>query len=140
VADLRSKLRAPAPIGRLRERRRIRQIERLGRDNDRLKSENTALRREFKEIRSRQARILQLVENPPPIEVRRRSAGLLGTLLVAALACLVGMRLGRERYDQLITRAKGRLSGPPRSELVEVPDVSEPIEPATRGTGPPVGS
>ena len=140
MAELRSKLRLPVPIGRLRERQRIRQIERLGRDNDRLKTENTALRREFKEIRSLQGRILQLVENPPPVEVKRRSAGLFGTLLVAALGCLVGMRLGRERYEQLIARARGRISGLARSEVVEVPDISEPIEPATRGTPPPLAT
>jgi hypothetical protein len=110
--------------------------ERLGRlaeDNARLKAENTALREEFKEAHSLQKRMLEALENRPVVEVKKRRVGLIGTLLVAGGACMVGMRIGREQYERLIGTARERLGVAKErlgrsldEQMVTVPDATPP--------------
>jgi hypothetical protein len=129
---IRQRMAAAMPWGS--EGRASKRIERLEQDNERLKTENAAIRDEFKEARSLQKRMLDVLENRPMVEVKKRRGGLIRVLLVASAACLVGMRLGRERYEQLFAQAKEglagakeRLGGAARNEqVVTVPDAGAP--------------
>jgi hypothetical protein len=103
------------------DRRFSKRIVRLEQENEQLKSENAALRKGFKEVRS--------------LKVRRRGGGLVRTLLIGAAGCLVGMRLGRERYEQLAASVKERLSGSGEEDVLTVPSASEQGDPADRTVG-----
>jgi ferric-dicitrate binding protein FerR (iron transport regulator) len=104
------------------ERRTSRRIERLDRANERLKAQNAALHREFEETRSIQRRMLDALEHPPVVKVKRRRRGLVGSLLIGAGACLVGMRLGRDRYEHLAAWAKDRFGQVQSEQVVDVSD------------------
>jgi hypothetical protein len=115
------------------EGRIAKRITRLEQENERLRTENAALREEFKQVRSLQKRMLDALDTRPSVEVQKRRGGLIRTVLIAGGACVVGMRLGRERYEQMLTAAreragaaKERLGGSQGQQVVTMPDVSAP--------------
>jgi hypothetical protein len=114
------------------DQRSAHRIERLEEENERLETENAALRHEFKESRSLQERMLQALESPPVIKVKKRGRRLFRTLVIAGGACLVGMRLGREGYDRLVDSVKDRLSRSAEGDVVNVPEPSDQVEPTAR--------
>jgi hypothetical protein len=106
---------------------------RLEQENDRLRTENAALREESQEARSFQKRMLEALESRPVVEVKKRRRAVLPTLLIAGGACIIGMRLGRERYEQMVAAAKDRasaakerLGGSEGERVVTVPQANPP--------------
>jgi hypothetical protein len=106
-------------------KRMAKRIDHLARENEQLKSENSALREEFKDFRSLQERLVQAFRDRPTVEVKKRRLGLVRMALLVAGGCALGMRLGRDRYEQMVSAVKERMPGGGDESVLTVPDAEE---------------
>jgi hypothetical protein len=110
-------------------KRIAKRIDHLARENEQLKSENSALHKEFKDFRSLQEEMVKALHDRPTVEVKKRRLGLVRMALLVAGGCALGMRLGRDRYEQLVSAVKERMPGGGDEPVLTVPDV-EGVRPA----------
>ena len=103
-----------------RERMAASRMQKLDRDNDRLRTEVELLRDDLHEERASMKEAMKGLtasEKRTTVKVRRRPH-VLRTVVIAGGAYLLGSKAGRERYDQVVTKARsisesirGRLDG-----------------------------
>ena len=79
-----------------RNRRVDKSLGRLQEDNQRLAVENETLRKEFKESRNLQDRMLKALEERPVVERTKRPRSLLKTIVVGIGGFVLGVQAGRE--------------------------------------------
>ena len=103
-------------------------IDHLARENEQLKIENSALHKEFKDFGSLQEQLVKALHDRPTVEIRKRRLGLLRMALLLAGGVVIGMRLGRERYEQMLSAVKERMRGGKDEPIVTVPDAAEEVQ------------
>lgn len=93
---------------RARERMMESRLDKFDRENDRLRSEVKLLRDDLQEERSSLERALDALNKRETVTVKTkpRRGRLLRTVVVGAGAYLLGTRAGRERYDQIVEKAR----------------------------------
>lgn len=93
---------------RARERMMESRLDKFDRENDRLRSEVKLLRDDLQEERSSLERALDALNKRETVTVKTkpRRGRLLRTVVVGAGAYLLGTRAGRERYDQIMEKAR----------------------------------
>lgn len=93
---------------RARERMMESRLDKFDRENDRLRSEVKLLRDDLHEERSSLERALDALNKRETVTVKTkpRRGRLLRTVVVGAGAYLLGTRAGRERYDQIVEKAR----------------------------------
>jgi hypothetical protein len=112
--------------GRARERMTRTKMDRLDRDNDRLRSQIAVLREDLHAERDELKEALEALNKRSTAPVkRRRKPRILRTAAIAAGAYVLGTRAGRERYEQLVERVRSI-----RGSLV-----GEPADPQDHGWG-----
>jgi len=101
---------------RTRERLMHSRMEKLDRENERLRTEVGLLRDDLGEERGALKEALKVLEAPKVTVKGSRKPHLLRAMVIAGLAYVLGTRDGRERYEQIVKkarslseRAKGRL-------------------------------
>ncbi|MGH2596413.1 MAG: hypothetical protein ACRDH7_10685 [Actinomycetota bacterium] len=97
--------------GRGRERLERSRMEKLDRDNDRLRSEVGLLRDGLDAERSSLKAALKGLEAHKVTVKESRRPHLIRALLIAAGAYVLGTRDGRERYRQIVQKAKSLSEG-----------------------------
>ncbi len=95
---------------RARERTMHTRMEKLDRDNDRLRTEVDLLRDDLDEERGLLKETLKGLK-APKVTVKARRPHLIRALLIAGAAYVLGTRDGRERYDQIVKTARSIVSG-----------------------------
>jgi regulator of replication initiation timing len=116
-------LRIRTVVARRGERRAQKRLDTLEEENRKLQTENEALRKEFRESRSIQERVLKVLEDRPVVEVKRRRGSLLRLLVVGAGAYVLGTRAGRERYEQIVAWVRQRFGRGDREDY-RIPEAS----------------
>jgi len=106
-------------------KRIAKRIDHLARENEQLKSENSALREEFKVFRSLQEQLVKALHDRPMVEGKKRRLGLVRMALLVAGGCVLGMRVGRDRYAQVVSAVKERMPGGGSEPVLTVPDAEE---------------
>jgi hypothetical protein len=93
---------------RARERMMESRLDKFDRENDRLRSEVKLLRDDLQEERSSLERALDALNKRETVTVKTkpRRGRLLRTVVVGAGAYLLGTRAGRERYEQIMEKAR----------------------------------
>jgi hypothetical protein len=91
---------------RLRERRSIRRIEHLDKENLRLRNELGSMRSLMEQERSDKSEILDALRQQPTTVVKKKRGGFVRMLVVGGGAYVLGSRAGRERYDQIMEWTK----------------------------------
>ncbi|HEX7248639.1 MAG TPA: hypothetical protein VF351_11130 [Actinomycetota bacterium] len=93
---------------RARERMMESRLDKFDRENDRLRSEVKLLRDDLQEERSSLERALDALNKRETVTVKTkpRRGRLLRTVIVGAGAYVLGTRAGRERYDQIMEKAR----------------------------------
>lgn len=94
---------------RARQRMTHGRVERLGRDNDRLRGEVAMLRDDLQEERGALREALKTLGEgraEAPSERRRRRPHVVRTVAIAAAAYVLGTRAGRERYERIVARVR----------------------------------
>jgi hypothetical protein len=136
--------------GRARQRMTRTKMDRLDRDNDRLRSQIAVLRDDLHAERDELKEALKAMNHHGATASvkRRRRPRILRTAAIAVGAYVLGTRAGRERYDQLVERARslrGSLVGEPADPEHHGWDgdarsgsrsVGTPARPGTTGTEP----
>jgi hypothetical protein len=93
--------------GRARERMTHARLEKLDRDNDRLRGEVSLLRDDLQEERDALREALKSLGDDRVVTVRSsRRPHVVRTLVVAGTAYVLGTRAGRERYDWIVGRIR----------------------------------
>ena len=98
--------RATGLADRGRERVMHSRMEKLDRDNERLRAEVTLLRDDLNKERSTLKDALKGLETRKVTVKRSRRPHLLRAMVIAAAAYVLGTRDGRERYDQIVQKAR----------------------------------
>jgi hypothetical protein len=89
---------------RARDRMMASRMDRIDRENERLKGEVRALREDLAEERSALQRALDALSKRQTATVRKpRRFRLFRTAVIGGGAYLLGTRAGRERYDQIVS-------------------------------------
>ena len=99
---------------RARERRMETRLDKVDRENDRLKGEVKLLRDDLHEERGSLQQALDALKAQETVTVvkkPRRTSRLLRTAVIGGGAYLLGTRAGRERYDQIMARVNSAKSG-----------------------------
>lgn len=93
---------------RARERRTESRLDKVDRENDRLKSEVKLLREDLHEERGSLEHALDALNKRETVTVKTkpRRGRLLRAAVIGGGAYLLGTRAGRERYDQIMDKAK----------------------------------
>lgn len=93
---------------RARERRTESRLDKVDRENERLKSEVKLLREDLHEERGSLEQALDALNKRETVTVKTkpRRGRLLRTAVIGGGAYLLGTRAGRERYDQIVEKAK----------------------------------
>ena len=97
-----------------RERRMETRLDKVDRENDRLKGEVKLLRDDLHEERGSLQHALDALKAQETVTVvkkPRRTSRLLRTAVIGGGAYLLGTRAGRERYDQIMARVNSAKSG-----------------------------
>jgi hypothetical protein len=81
-------------------------MEKLDRDNDRMRSEIALLREELDEERDARKDTLRLTEHPAVTVEQTRRPRILLVALIAGVAYVLGTRAGQERYRLIVERAR----------------------------------
>lgn len=93
-----------------RERRMESRLDKVDRENDRLKHEVRLLRDDLQEERSALQQALDALRRDEHVTVQTKAPKRRGRFLRAAVigggAYLLGARAGRERYDQIVEKAR----------------------------------
>jgi hypothetical protein len=103
---------------RARNRATQARLEKLDRDNDRLRTEVSVLRDDLQEERSTVKEALAALKKqrePATVTISRRPR-ILRTIVVAGGAYVLGTRDGRERYEQIRKKARS-LAGTVRTRI-----------------------
>ena len=97
---------------RARERMMESRLDKFDRENDRLKSEVRLLREDLQEERGSLEQALDaLNKRNEPVKVKTPRRGrLLRTVVIGGGAYLLGTRAGRERYDQIMEKARSLMN------------------------------
>lgn len=95
---------------RARERTMHSRMEKLDRENDRLRTEVGLMRDDLDEERGLLKEALKGLK-APKVTVKARRPHLIRALLIAVGAYVLGTRDGRERYDQIVKKARSIVSG-----------------------------
>ena len=102
---------------RARERKTERRLDTMDRENDRLKQEVRMLRDDLQEERGSLQRALDALRRDEHVTVQtnapKRRGRILRLIAVGGGAYLLGARAGRERYDQIVDKAKRLKSATP---------------------------
>ena len=98
--------RATDLADRGRERLVHSRMEKLDRDNDRLRAEVTLLRDDLDKERSTLKDALKGLETRKVTVKRSRRPHLFRAMVIAGAAYVLGTRDGRERYDQIVQKAR----------------------------------
>jgi hypothetical protein len=106
---------------RARERIVHSRMEKLDRENERLRTEVTILRDDLDEERGSLKDALKGLEAHQPAVREDRKPHVLRTLLIAGGAYVLGTRAGRERYEQIAQKARS-LSSDIRRRVTERDD------------------
>ncbi|HWC72065.1 MAG TPA: hypothetical protein VG993_12970 [Actinomycetota bacterium] len=134
-------------VAEMGERAKARQMSRLDEiryENDKLKSEVRLLNNDLQEERGALARALDALGRDERITVEtkapKRRGRVLRTVVIGAGAYLLGTRAGRERYEQIVGKARSltdsvREQGGQRSGTSQGPWSGG--SPTTRPTGAP---
>lgn len=96
---------------RARERVVHSRMERLDRDNERLRTEVSLLRGDLDEERSSLKDALKGLEARKVKVKKSRRPHLIRTLLIAGGAYVLGTRDGHERYDQIVQKGRSLVDG-----------------------------
>ena len=92
---------------RARERRMESRIDKIDRENERLKSEVQVLREDLAEERTALQRALDAFSKRDTVTIKKpRRFRLVRTAVIGGGAYLLGTRAGRERYDQIMSRMR----------------------------------
>ena len=93
---------------RARERMTESRLDKIDRENDRLKSEVKLLREDLHEERGSLEQALGALNKRETVTVKTkpRRGRVLRTLVIGGGAYLLGTRAGRERYDQIVDKAR----------------------------------
>lgn len=97
---------------RAKDRMMERRIDKVDRENDRLQHEVRMLRDDLQEERGALQRALDALARDEHVTVEtdgraRRGRTLLRLVVIGGGAYLLGARAGRQRYDQIVDKAKG---------------------------------
>ena len=96
---------------RARERVVHSRMERLDKDNERLRTEVSLLRGDLNEERSSLKDALKGLEARKVTVKKSRRPHLIRTLLIAGGAYVLGTRDGHERYDQIVQKGRSLMDG-----------------------------
>lgn len=91
---------------RTRERLVHTRMEKLGRENERLRAEVGVLRDDLGEERGALKEALKVLEAPKVTVKKSRKPHVLRAMVIAGAAYVLGTRDGRERYEQIVTKAR----------------------------------
>lgn len=95
---------------RARERMTETRLDRMDRENDRLKHEVRLLREDLREERGSLTRALDALARDEHVTVEtkapKRRGRIIRTLVIGGGAYLLGTRAGRERYDQIVEKLR----------------------------------
>jgi hypothetical protein len=81
-------------------------LDRLDRDNDRLRGENAVLRDDLRAERNALQEAMKHIHERSTVTVKgRRRPRILRTAAIAAGAYVLGTKAGRERYEEIVGRA-----------------------------------
>lgn len=123
---------------RARERKTERRLDTMDRENDRLKQEVRMLRDDLQEERGSLQRALDALRRDEHVTVQttapKRRGRILRLIAIGGAAYLLGARAGRERYDQIVDKAKRLKSATPTR------DDAEPTWEAAAPTGSGAGA
>lgn len=113
---------------RARERMTETRLDRMDRENDRLKHEVRLLREDLREERGSLTRALDALARDEHVTVEtkapKRRGRIIRTLVIGGGAYLLGTRAGRERYDQIVEKLrtmKSSVQDPQRSSDDQAP-------------------
>lgn len=99
---------------RARERMTETRLDKMDRENDRLKHEVRLLREDLQEERGSLSRALDALARNEHVTVEtktpRRRGRIVRTLVIGGGAYLLGSRAGRERYDQVMEKLRAMKS------------------------------
>ena len=90
---------------RLRDRREERRVDRLDRDNARLRSELRTMRDEMEQEREQREQLTDVLrshQQPVEVKVKTKRSGLVRGLLLGGAGYVLGTRAGRERWNQFV--------------------------------------
>jgi DNA-binding MarR family transcriptional regulator len=125
---------------RARDRMMESRLDTMDRENDRLKHEVRMLRDDLQEERGSLQRALDALRRDEHVTVEtkapKRRGRILRLIAVGGGAYLLGAKAGRERYDQIVDKAKSLKTSTPTRD--ETPAPWEPASSTTSGadTGP----
>ena len=95
---------------RARDRLTESRLDKMDRENDRLKHEVRMLREDLREERGSLERALDALRRDEHVTVHtkapKRRGRLLRTIVIGGGAYVLGTRAGRERYDQMVEKAR----------------------------------
>ena len=113
---------------RARERMTETRLDRMDRENDRLKHEVRLLREDLREERGSLTRALDALARDEHVTVEtkapKRRGRIIRTIVIGGGAYLLGTRAGRERYDQIVEKLrtmKSSVQDPQRSSDDQAP-------------------
>jgi len=99
---------------RARERKNETRLNKMDRENDRLKHEVRLLREDLHEERGSLSRALDALARDEHVTVEtkmpKRRGRILRTLVIGGGAYVLGTRAGRERYDQIVGKLRAMKS------------------------------
>jgi hypothetical protein len=109
--------------GKMRDRARMAKFEKLDRDNERLRDEVSTLRSRLDREREEHEGLLDAMKKRPVVKQRRRG-GLMRWLVIGGGAYVLGARAGRERYEQIMSKAgelRERVMGQVQEQMDQQP-------------------
>lgn len=120
-----------------RERLMHSRMEKQDRDNDRLRTEVRLLRDDLEAEHGTLKEALKGLEARKDTVKRSRKPHLIRTLVIAGGAYVLGTRDGRERYDQIVRKARSLTESVKRRVQERNGDTWEPSEPEGAAITPP---
>jgi hypothetical protein len=123
---------------RARERMMESRLDKVDRENDRLKSEVRLLREDLHEERSSLQQALDALKQDGKSKKPRRSGRLLRTIVIGGGAYVLGTRAGREQYDRITEKARSLRSK--AQERMSQDSQSDSWEPMQSGSSSSTGT
>lgn len=108
-------------------------MEKLDRDNERLRTEVSLLRDDLDEERGSFRDALKVLQTRKLTVKERRSPRLIRTLVIAGGAYVLGTRDGRERYNQIVQKGRSLADGLKRRAEEHDAITPAPSTPAASG-------
>ncbi len=129
----------------IRDRMKDAKNDRLDRENDRLRTENTELRSRLSTERDEHEELLSTLKSMSRRTPKRR-VGLFRVIILGGGAYLLGARAGRERYEQIMAKARelwndarGQMSGQMSGSSSTGTGAAATSRPGTPGSSVPTG-